>query len=320
MPQVSIIMAVYNGKHYLPETMQSLLTQTFRDFQLIILDDGSTDGVTDLLRDYAAKDSRIKLIVRENKGLTISLNEGLRLAQSPLIARMDSDDIARPDRLEKQVAYMNAHPECVLLGGAYELIDELGRLLTTLRPPCDNATLQQQCLQGTTPICHPLAMFRRDAALKVNGYDETYKVAQDIDLWLRLGELGELACLPDVILQYRMHQKSISEKKQAQQIANMKRACETAWQRRNITGTFKGADGWRADENADSKIKQMVKYGWWAFNSGERKTARAYGFQAIKACPFKSDGYRLVYASFKPTRATANVTTSKRSGAADERR
>ncbi|MGC4031251.1 MAG: glycosyltransferase [Tepidisphaeraceae bacterium] len=246
MPRVSILMAVYNGRDYLPATMASMLEQTFTDFEFVIIDDGSTDGVTDLLRDYAAKDSRIKLTSRPNKGLTPTLNEGLRLCTAPLVARMDSDDLARPDRLAKQVAFMDAHPEVALLGGGYELIDQHGRLLTTLTPPTDNAALQQQCLDGTTPICHPLAMFRRDAALQVGGYDESYAVAQDLDLWLRLGEVGELACLPDVILQYRMHEKSVSERKQAQQVANMKRTCETAWMRRGTQGIFKGEAGWRA--------------------------------------------------------------------------
>jgi glycosyltransferase involved in cell wall biosynthesis len=307
MPGVSIIMAVYNGKDYVPATMRSVLAQTYRDFELIILDDGSTDGVTQLLQDYAKNDSRIRLVSRPNKGLTPSLNEGLRLATAPLIARMDSDDIARPDRLEKQVAFMEAHPDVVLLGGAYELIDEHGRLLTKLTPPTDDATLQQHCLQGTTPICHPLAMFRREAASQVGGYDETFTVAQDIDFWLRLGEVGKLACLPDVILQYRLHEKSVSEKKQAQQVANMKRACESAWQRRGITGTFKGEGGWRAQSDLDSRLRQTLKFGWWAWNSGEARTARSYGLRAIRMKPFASEGWRLYLAALlkRPTTAPA---------------
>jgi glycosyltransferase involved in cell wall biosynthesis len=299
MPTVSIIMSVYNGKELLPMTMRSMLEQTFRDFEFIIIDDGSTDGVTDLLRDYAKHDSRIKLVVRENKGLTKTLNEGLHLATAPLIARMDADDIAMPDRLAKQVAFMNAHPEVVLLGGAHDYIDAEGRKLITMRPPTDNASLQQQCLDGTTPICHPLAMFRRDAAIKVGGYDESYLVAQDLDLWLRLGEVGELACLPDVILQYRLHDKSVSEKKQVMQVANMKRACETAWQRRGITGTFKGEKGWRAEGDSQSVLRQTLKFGWWAWKSGQNKTARFYGVRAIRLSPFSSDGYKLLVASFK---------------------
>lgn len=298
-PQVSVVMAVYNGVEYLPATMASILNQTFRDVEFVIINDGSTDpSVAPLLERYAREDARIKLVSRPNKGLTPTLNEGLRLATAPLIARMDSDDLARPDRLEKQVAFMRAHPEVVLLGGAYELIDHRDRLLTTIRPPLDNATLQQHCLQGTTPICHPLAMFRREAALKVGGYDESFTVAQDIDLWLRLGEVGELACLPDVLLGYRMHEKSVSEKKQTQQVANMKRACEAAWQRRGITnGTFAGEGGWRAQDD-DARLRQTLKYGWWAWNSGQYRTARSYGWQSIRQRPADIRGWKLLAAGW----------------------
>lgn len=294
MPGVSIVMAVYDGRAYLAATMRSVLAQTYTDFEFIIIDDGSTDGVTDDLRAYAAADERVKLISRPNKGLTISLNEGLRLATAPLVARMDSDDLATPDRLAKQVAFMNAHPETVLLGGAYELIDSQGRLLTTRRQPTDNATLQQNCLKGTTPVCHPLAMFRREAALDVGGYDETYTVAQDIDFWLRLGEVGEIRCLPDVILQYRMHATSISEKKQGLQVANMKRACEAAWKRRGLSGSFAGAGGWRAENDVTSKLAQTLKYGWWAWNSQQRATARAYGWSAVRTKPMGREGWKLL--------------------------
>jgi hypothetical protein len=115
---------------------------------------------------------------------------------------MDADDIALPDRLAKQVAFMDAHPEVVLLGGAYELIDDKGRLLTTIRQPADDATLQSILLRGSCPICQPLAMFRRSAYEKTMGYRAEF-YAEDIDLWLQLGEVGEIACLPDVLLQYR---------------------------------------------------------------------------------------------------------------------
>lgn len=301
MPAVSIVMSVYNGKSLLPATMDSMLNQTWKDFEFIIIDDGSNDGATDLLQDYASRDSRIRLTVRENKGLTYTLNEGLRQATAPLIARMDADDISMPDRLEKQVRFMNEHPDVVLLGGAHDYIDVQGRRLFTIRPPLDDSSLQQQCLEGTTPICHPLAMFRRDAVLKVGGYDESYAVAQDLELWLRLGEIGKLACLPDVILQYRLHDKSLSETRQALQVSEMRQACEAAWKRRGIQGTFKGEKGWRADGEAGSVLRQTLKFGWWAWKSGEKSTARSYGLKAIRLSPFSAEGYKLVMASFKST-------------------
>jgi glycosyltransferase involved in cell wall biosynthesis len=217
---VSVIMAVYNGERYLREAVESILAQTYPDFEVIIIDDGSSDASAGMLEEFARRDDRVRLVRQENIGLTRTLNKAIELSGGELLARMDADDIAMPDRLRRQVEFMQQHPRVVLLGGAYELIDGRGRLLTRITPPLDDQPLQELALAGRTPICHPLAMMRRDAVLKTGGYDESLKVAQDLDLWLRLGEVGELACLPDVLLKYRQHEESVSEAKQALQVQN----------------------------------------------------------------------------------------------------
>ena len=252
-PTVSIIMAVHNAEDFLDAAVSSILHQSFGDFEFIIIDDGSTDRSTQLLQDFARRDNRVRLISRPNKGLTPSLNEGLQLARGDLIARMDADDVATPDRLKIQVEFLHAHPEVSLLGGAYELIDGAGRMLTTITPPTDDATLQEHALAGRTPICHPLAMMRADAVRQAGGYDEEFTVAQDLDLWLKLGEVGKMACVRDVLLRYRQHEDSISEKKQALQVHNMKLACERAYARRGIQRDFLGEEGWRPSSARKSK-------------------------------------------------------------------
>src|SRR5206468_9751769 len=228
MPTVSVIMSVYNAQRYLAAAIDSILAQTFTDFEFIIIDDGSTDRSPRILADFAAKDSRIRVETRANKGLTRSLNEAIGLSRGEFIARMDADDIAMPDHLQTQVNFLRAHSDVVLLGGGYELIDGAGRLLTKIIPPGDDATLQEYALSGRTPICHPLAMMRHDAVNRVAGYDESLAVAQDLDLWLKLGEIGNLACVPDILLRYRQHPQSVSEKKQSLQVQNMRLACERA--------------------------------------------------------------------------------------------
>ena len=287
-------MAVYNAEGFLDAAVRSILGQLFGDFEFIIIDDGSTDRSNEMLQDFARKDNRIRLISRPNKGLTPSLNEGLKLARGEFIARMDADDVAMPDRLKIQVEFMRAHPQVSLLGGAYELIDGAGRMLTTLRPPTDNATLQEHALSGRTPICHPLAMMRRDALEKVGGYDEQFAVAQDLDLWLKLGEVGEFACVPDVLLRYRQHEDSVSEKKQALQVQNMRLACKRAYARRGIQREFLGESGWRPTSSRRSKHEYALRYGWWAFNSAQRKTAMIYGLKAIAATPWNAAGWKLL--------------------------
>ena len=193
MPAVSVIMAVHNAEAYLDAAVKSILNQSFTDFEFIIIDDGSTDGSRNKLGEYSRKDNRVRLISRANKGLTPSLNEGLKLARGQYIARMDADDVASPVRLGVQVQYLYDHPQVSLLGGAYELIDDAGRLLTTIVPPTDDATLQEHALSGRTPICHPLAMFRRDAALKVG---DTTKNSRWRRIWICGSNSARSASLP----------------------------------------------------------------------------------------------------------------------------
>jgi glycosyltransferase involved in cell wall biosynthesis len=305
-PVISVIMPVYNAERYLTEALDSILAQTFGDFELILIDDGSTDGSAEILNQYATVQDRIRLFRRPNTGLTKALNECLRLARGEFVARMDSDDICTPDRFEKQVTYMRAHPDVVLLGGAYDLVDGGGRFLRRVTQPQDDAALQQSCLDGRTPICHPLALMRREAVLKVGGYDESFLVAQDLDLWLRLGEVGKLANLPDVLLQYRQHEDSISERKQELQVRNMRIACERAWQRRGVRGEFKGEAGWRPAADRASRHQYLLRYGWWAFNSRQRRTAMVYGAKAVMTSPLDPSSWRLLTcAALKPLRAAA---------------
>jgi GT2 family glycosyltransferase len=296
VPKVAVILAAYNSQKYLRETVDSLLRQTFTDFEVIAVNDGSKDSTGAILDDYAARDSRMRVIHKANAGQVRAAIDGIAASTAPLIARLDADDLCTPARLAQQVAYMDAHPDVVLLGGAYHLIDEQSRHLTTIRQPETDAALQEILLTGRCPICQPLAMFRRDAYARTLGYRPEFSPAEDIDLWLQLGEIGKIACLPDVLLSYRQHAGSLSESKQDVQLANMREACRQAWERRGVTGKyqFENAPQWRAGSDRSSKQKQLLKYGWWAWNSGYRATARAYGWSAIKAKPQAAGGWKLL--------------------------
>ena len=154
-PAVSVLLPVFNGIRHLREAVDSILGQTFADFEFIIIDDGSTDDSAKTLQQYAQVDSRIRLVSRPNKGLTVTLNEGVGMASAPLLARMDADDIALPQRLEKQTAYMREHPDCVLLGSAVTLIDPEG---LPIRQMCSEQTHEEidyAHLNRGWPIVHP---------------------------------------------------------------------------------------------------------------------------------------------------------------------
>lgn len=297
VPVVSVLMPVYNGGKYLAEAVESILNQTFWDFEFLVLDDGSTDESLQLLLLYAKKDSRLRVISRKKRGLTFTLNELLSFARGEFVARMDADDVSLLDRFDRQVTFLREKHKVVCVGGASQMIDSAGRYLTTLSQPQTDVEIQKLVLGGHGAITHPCAMMRITSLRLVGGYDEEYSTAEDIDLWLRLGEVGELANLPDVLLKYRLHDRSISAISGQVQRDAARRACENAWRRRGVAGVFSADTLWRPSTDRSSRYTFMLKYGWWAWSNRQRKTAAFYGWQAIKAKPFSIAGWQLLMVS-----------------------
>ena len=294
MPLISVVMSVYNGQRYLDQAVRSILAQTLEDFEFLAVDDGSRDSSLRILKQWERKDSRVKALACPHRGIVPAVNEGLTAAQGEFIARMDSDDVAMPNRFQLQIDRMRHDEDVVLVGGAYELIDSAGRLLRRMYTPLDNETIQKQMLAGTPPINQPLVMIRRNAIDQVGMYKPEFEASEDVDLFLRLGEIGRLVCLPQILQQYRIHSGSISEQKQMTQLEGMRLACERAWNRRGIQGKFLGEKPWRPVAGVISTHQFMLRYGWWAFNSGERRTAMIYGLKAILQRPIAPSGWRLL--------------------------
>ncbi|MBF2072893.1 MAG: glycosyltransferase [Synechococcales cyanobacterium C42_A2020_086] len=293
-PLISVLLSVYNAERYLAQAVESILNQTLTDFEFLITDDGSCDRSLPILQDYAAQDARIRLWQAQNQGLPRSLNRMLAVARGEFIARMDADDISLPERFARQVEFLRAHPQVVCLGTAQDWIDEDGERLFSYIPDTANADLQTAMLAGHNHLCHPATMMRRAALCAVGGYDENLRSAQDLDLWLRLGEIGELANLPEVLFQYRLHFNSISEKHLKQQSANAQAICQRAWQRRGIQGEYTAHTvSWRH--------RLLLQVGWQTFNRGKRRKAMAHGARAIRVIPFNREGWRLlICALIKP--------------------
>jgi len=308
-PTISVLMSVYNADRYLAEAIESILNQTLDDFEFLITDDGSTDRSLKILQRYAAEDSRIKLITRPNTGFVVALNELLALAQGEFIARMDADDVALPQRFAQQVALLRREPMVVCVGGAQDKIDEAGRVLIHHEDPLHDTEIQRMALCGKVPINHPSAMMRRKAILQVGGYDAALYPAEDLDLWLRLGEIGKLANLPETVLKYRQHANSISEKRQVEQVQQWQLACERAWQRRGITGQFEVSEAWRPVDRP-SRHAFSLRYGWMFFNRQQRRAAIVYGLRAIRTLPLNRDGWMLLAcALLKPLPKPEGCTT-----------
>lgn len=196
-PAVSVVMTVHNGEPWLGEALDSVLAQTFQDFELIVVDDGSTDGTPATLQRRA--DRRIRVIRQRQTGQTPALNVALRQAGAPLIARMDADDVALPERLTRQVAFLDAHPSVGLLGTGSHEISPDGARLSTHVPPVDDRSIRRVLIRKN-PFVHSAVMFRRAAVDAAGLYDESFVVAQDYDLWLRMSRVTRLANLPEPLV------------------------------------------------------------------------------------------------------------------------
>ena len=210
-PAISVVMSVYNGERFLAEAIDSVLSQTFADFEFLILDDGSSDGSAIIIERFATLDPRIRPIYRENRGLVASLNQLLAEARAPVIARMDADDIAYPYRFERQLAFLEANTDYGVISSLTDDIDTdgLGVPYNGPHPPTDHEAFLLAVHHGN-PLCHPSAMYRRDLVLGAEGYRRAFKHCEDYDLWLRLADLTKLCSLPEALLKYRRTDSQVS--------------------------------------------------------------------------------------------------------------
>lgn len=206
-PLISVVMSVYNGDKYLAEAIDSVLSQSYSNFELIIVNDGSTDSSIEIIYEYINKDDRIIVINRENKGLPYSLNEGIAKARGEYIARMDADDICLPDRFEKQIEYLNKNN--LDLCGTF--IERFGDNINNniLKHPLKHNDIKFRLL-FTSSFAHPTVMMKKEIFNKVK-YRPMYKVAQDYQLWIDIVNAGfKVGNLPEVLLRYRVHEEQAS--------------------------------------------------------------------------------------------------------------
>jgi glycosyltransferase involved in cell wall biosynthesis len=196
-PAVSVLMGVWNGAPRVRKAVVSVLGQTMGDLELIVVDDGSFDGTAAILESFG--DPRLRIERRERAGLTSALNRGLALARAPLVARLDADDVALPERLARQVAYLDAHPDVGLLGTGAREVDPSGRELRTVRPPTDDTALRRALIREN-PFVHSSMVMRRAAVDLVKGYDPGFPVAQDYDLWMRMSRVTRMANLAEPLV------------------------------------------------------------------------------------------------------------------------
>src|SRR4029077_1113562 len=232
-PIVSVVMSVFNGERFLREAVESILAQSFRDFEFIVIDDGSTDRTGEILNRYQRSDPPVRVYYQENRGLIDSLNRGCELARGKYIARMDADDIAVRNRLMWQGGFMEKHPEVGVVGGTIECINSTGKSVRTYRHPIRDREIKSALLRGGVGFCHPTVLMRREVLVSVGGYRKVVVHAEDYDLWLRIADRFQLANLGAVVLKYRLHPYQICVRA-CREMALTRRAAQiAAWSRRN---------------------------------------------------------------------------------------
>ena len=209
--RLSVVLPVRDGGAYLVHAVGSILTQTFVDFELLLIDDGSTDGWVEKTMDTYGQDARVRVLASPGSGLVDALNHGLSQSACDLVARMDSDDISLPDRFERQVAFLDAHPDIDGVGTQSSFMNALGNMTGGVTDfPTDPDRIAEALTTRGCVLKHPSVMFRKDSVMRVGGYRRALAKAEDYDLWLRMSEKGRLANLPEAMLRYREHPGQVS--------------------------------------------------------------------------------------------------------------
>lgn len=294
--RLSVVMPVYNAAQYLPGALDSVLAQSYRNFELLVHDDGSQDSSWAIMTDYASRDPRIRVSRGPNQGLPRTLNHMISCAAGELIARFDADDLCLPNRFEKQVARFDLDPNLAVSGGAAQIVDADDRPIRITQPPLSHEDIDRHNLCGHVSLLHPAIMMRRDAVLAAGGYHPDFHGAEDHDLWLRMAEIGQLENLPDVLIKYRIHDSSISSTKRDLQRQLCLRACKAAWQRRGIADERFEYREWRMGEDAQSRLAFTISYAWQAWSHGYRNTWRYYALKALRQAPLSRTAWNVVLA------------------------
>ncbi len=291
-PAASVVMPVFNTVTYLERAVDSVLGQSFTDFELLLLDDGSSDGSSAILDRYQQRDSRCRVYHWPNRGIIATRNEGNRLAKADIIILMDSDDICMPDRFEKQIRFLHENPDCVAVGSKILLVDAEDMPITEMGNKFSHEDIDSTNMSGDSIFFQPTVALRKAAVEQVGGYRDEFPCAEDFDLFLRLAEIGTLANIPEVLLKYRQHLSSIGYLHGNKQADSAMRAIKDACRRRGIDYNNLSLRPQPAKDRQDIG-DAYIKWSWWALKAGHLPTARKYALKALKEQPLNREAWRV---------------------------
>jgi glycosyltransferase involved in cell wall biosynthesis len=276
-PKISVLMSAYNAARYIGEAIQSVLAQTFADFELIIINDGSTDDTEKVVRSFP--DSRIVLVTQSNEGVAAALNKGLGLARADLVARFDADDVCYPHRLEQQYRFLEAQPEYVIVGTAADYADEAGAYVFTHQPAAMGNEAIQAGIKAHCPFIHSSVLYRKEAILACGGYNPHAHSFEDHLLWVAVLKRGKGYNLPDPGLKVRLNPGSltIDERWRTRRFLHLKekalrREAISEAEGRELLAILKRQDKQSIKEGAYYALLSK-KYLWNNYQPGKARTA-----------------------------------------------
>jgi glycosyltransferase involved in cell wall biosynthesis len=312
-PAISVLMPVYNAARYLREAIASIQAQTASDFEYLCVDDGSTDESPAILAELARSDPRLRIITKSNGGVTSALNAGLAVARGEFVARMDADDIADPARFQEQLDYMRQHPECAAVGCLVIHTDSAGKERDRSRAYLTHEQITQCLWNGnSSALPHYGAFIRRSMLTQVGNYREQFRTAQDLDLFLRLSEIGKLANVPHYLMRYREHEHSVGATKSKNQAANAREILRQAYARK----------GMELPEHLAKWSNVLItinrsRWAWAALEEGRHADARGHAWNILKAQPLHRSSWHLaLHAALGPLRPRLRSLARRLRGAA----
>lgn len=307
---ITVLMPVYNGEKYLKEAIDSILCQTYKDFEFLIINDGSTDKSEEIIRTY--QDPRIRLINQPNGGVSKALNTGLKNASGKYIARMDADDVSYPKRLQIQHDFLLKYPEYILIGSDVNYINQEGEFIFRYNNPAYTDDDIKKTVKKNCPFVHSTVFFEKSYAVNLGGYPEKAHGFEDHLLWTKFSDAGKLCNLNLALASYRFNASSVTiDEKDMDKVFNeIKRKALNSGEiteeeeKQLLTINVK-----MSIKKKESSYNRMLgkKYLW---NNYRPKKARQHLIKAIKAEPFNSTSYSLFILSFLPESAIGKIYKS----------
>ncbi|WP_372719112.1 glycosyltransferase family 2 protein [Novipirellula sp.] len=289
-PEISVVIPVYNASAYVAEAVESVLSQTFTDWELVAVDDGSSDRSVEILKKFQSLDSRVKVLALAHSGIAGTRNAGIQAAKGEYVAALDNDDIMAPQRLEVQVKFMREHPDFVAVGAAGLLVDADGDPIAERYFPCSSDEVESELLNGRNPLMQSGMMFRRDAVLRVGGYQDDRNFAEDYDLFLRLTEVGRIGNLNEVLMRQRQHISRASAAHYQDQNRVVMLALRDAYARRGLTQSLPTIEGsWHPTTERDYHIRCASD----AWDAGNIDTVRKHARALLRDSKFSPRAWEL---------------------------